>query len=243
MTSAVEDYLKAIYNLAYPADGAVHPVTTSALAQRLGVAAPSVSAMLARLDQAGLTMRRSRTVELTALGEAAALKIVRRHRLVETLLHQNLGVPWDEIHEEAERLEHAISDRLEGYLDRALGYPTHDPHGDPIPGTHPTVGPDGPYLALADAPPEHAFLVRRISDTDPAALRHLAEHGVMPRTVLTVLRHDPFGGPTWLHVPGRDGSHPLAAQLARDVFGDLVQTSNANPEPIQQQLSAPEKWA
>lgn len=222
ISSAVEDYLKAIHNLAHPADGAVHPVTTSALAARLGVAAPSVSAMLARLDRAGLTTRLSRTVELTAVGEAAALKVVRRHRLVETWLHQQLGVPWDEVHEEAERLEHAVSERLEGYLDRALGYPSHDPHGDPIPGSRRPAGEVGPRVALADAPAGQ-LLIRRVVDADPAALRHLAEHGIRPGVVVTVLRHDPFSGPSWLQVPGSGGPHPLPAQLARQVFGDPQQ--------------------
>jgi len=231
ITSAVEDYLKAIHNLAHPAGGSTREVSTSALAGRLGVAAPSASAMLGRLDRAGLTRRQAGGVILTARGEAVALKVVRRHRLVETLLVQQLGVPWDEVHEEAERIEHAISDRLEGYLDRALGYPDHDPHGDPIPGGNRPAEPVRPHVPLADVPAGSAFLVRRVSDADPAALRHLGEHGVRPGVRLTVVRHDPFAGPTWLRVDGMSASHPLPAQLAHAVFGETVpRTAGSNAD-------------
>lgn len=228
ITSAVEDYLKAIHNLTHPADGSVQAVSTSALAERVGVAAPSVSAMLARTDRAGLTARHARAVTLTAKGEVVALKVVRRHRLVETLLYQQLGVPWDEVHEEAERIEHAISDRLEGYLDRAMGYPTHDPHGDPIPRADEPAQLEQHHLALADVAAGRTFLVRRVSDTNPAALRHLAEHGVLPNVTLTVLKHDPFGGPTWLQVAEKAMSLPLPGALARDVFGELLESPERN---------------
>jgi len=233
ITSAVEDYLKAIYNLAHPPGGSVHVVSTSALAERLGVAAPSVSAMLARTDNAGLTTRHARAVRLTVEGQALALTVVRRHRLVETMLYQQLGVPWDEVHEEAERMEHAISDRLEGYLDRALGYPTHDPHGDPIPSRRRPTEPEGRHLPLVDAPAGCSFLVRRVSDANPAVLRHLADHGVLPDVTLTVLRHDPFAGPTWIHIRGGVSEHALSAALAQDVFGEVVETvgrEQAQPE-------------
>lgn len=222
ITSAVEDYLKAIHNLAHPTDGSIQTVSTSALADRLGVAAPSVSAMLARTDNAGLTTRHARAVTLTAPGEAVALRVVRRHRLVETLLYRKLGVPWDEVHDEAERIEHAISDRLEDYLDRAMGYPSHDPHGDPIPAKHQRTEPEEHHLALTDAPAGQSFRVRRVSDANPAGLRHLADHGVLPNATLTVIKHEPFSGPTWLHVQGQSTPHPLPAALAHDVFGDLI---------------------
>lgn len=225
ITSAVEDYLKAIHNLAHPADGSVRAVSTSALAERLGVAAPSVSAMLARTDSAGLTVRHARAVTLTEQGEVIAIRVVRRHRLVETLLYRQLGVPWDEVHEEAERIEHAVSDRLEDYLDRAMGYPSHDPHGDPIPPKHRPNQPEERHLALRDAPAGRSFRVRRVNDGDPAVLRHLAGHGVLPNATLTVIQHDPFAGPTWLHVQGQADPHPLPAALAREVFGDVVASS------------------
>lgn len=222
ITRAVEDYLKVIYNLQHPPGGAAEPVTTSRVAQRLGVSAASVSAMLKRLEVEGFVHRqRSSGVTLSPLGERAALRMVRRHRLLETLLHRQLGVPWDEVHEEAERLEHALSDRLEAYIDTALGHPTHDPHGDPIP------GPDGReastrQLSLGAAPAGSRFAVRRVSDADAAALRYLGEHGIVPGATLTVVEHAAFGGPTWVSIEERPTPYPLAAQLTGMIFGDVV---------------------
>src|SRR3954451_20563529 len=129
MTPAVEDYLKTIFLLSTRGEA----VTTGALAKELQVSSPSVSAMVKRLAD-GELVRRGRTLTLTAAGERAALRVVRRHRLLETFLVRALEMPWDEVHEEAEQLEHALSDRLEARIDASLGHPTHDPHGDPIPG-------------------------------------------------------------------------------------------------------------
>lgn len=222
VTSAVEDYLKAIYNLQHPPGGATEPVSTSRLAQRLGVSSASVSAMLKRLSADGFVQRgQQRGVRLSPRGETAALRMVRRHRLLETLLHRQLGVPWDEVHEEAERLEHALSDRLEAYIDAALDHPTHDPHGDPIPSTD-AVPPAMPELALGAVPAGSRFVVRRVSDADPAALRHLGEHRIVPGVALTVVEHAPFGGPTWVEVEGQRPPHPLSPQLVLMVFGEIV---------------------
>lgn len=217
MSRATEDYLKAIYHLAHRGE----PVTTGQLAHELGVSAPSVSAMVRRLEDGSLLTRPdSRTLQLTASGEQAALRVVRRHRLLETFLARVLDVPWDEVHAEAELLEHALSDRLEDRIDAALGHPTHDPHGDPIP---PRDGPheEGWGEPLDAAPAGCRFRVDRVSDRDSAALRYLGELGIYPGVVVTVEEQAPFGGPRWVRVG--EERHPLGSALTRLVHG--------HPEP------------
>lgn len=216
MSRATEDYLKAIYNLAHLGG----PVTTSAVAQELGVSSPSVSAMLKRLEDGALLARPDqRTVALTDSGERAALRVVRRHRLLETFLARVLDVPWDEVHAEAELLEHALSERLEERIDAALGHPTHDPHGDPIPPR------DGPHVEVRGTPLEAVaagarFRVERVSDRDSAALRYLGELGVVPGAELAVEEQEPFGGPRWVRVG--DTRHALGAALTALVHGDVL---------------------
>jgi len=216
MSRATEDYLKAIYHLAHRGD----PVTTSVLAQELGVSAPSVSAMVKRLEDGSLLTRPdSRSLQLTDSGERAALRVVRRHRLLETFLARMLSVPWDEVHAEAEMLEHAVSDRLEQRIDAVLGHPTHDPHGDPIPPR------DGPHEEdwgepLDSVPAGTRFRVERVSDRDSAALRYLGDLGIYPGVIVTVEEQVPFGGPRWVCVEG--ARHPLGAALTRLVHGHVV---------------------
>ncbi|MHA6784536.1 metal-dependent transcriptional regulator [Pseudonocardia saturnea] len=216
MSRATEDYLKAIYNLAHLGE----PVTTSAVAHELGVSSPSVSAMLKRLEDGELLARPDhRTVTLTDSGERAALRVVRRHRLLETFLARVLDVPWDEVHAEAELLEHALSERLEERIDTALGHPTHDPHGDPIPPR------DGPHVEVRGTPLESVaagvrFRVERVSDRDSAALRYLGELGVVPGAELVVEEQAPFGGPRWVRI-GAD-RHALGAALTQLVHGDVL---------------------
>jgi DtxR family Mn-dependent transcriptional regulator len=215
MSQAVEDYLKAIYHLRTRGDA----VTTGLLAAELHVASPSVTAMVKRLEEGELVARAgSRELRLTDSGERAALRVVRRHRLLETFLAKVLEVPWDEVHAEAEKLEHVLSDRLEERIDTALGHPTHDPHGDPIPPRH------GPHderwgVGLDAVAPPSRFRIRRVSDRDSSALRHLGELGVRPGVVLTVERQDPFGGPLWVRVG--DQACALGAPLTRLVHGDV----------------------
>ncbi len=215
LSQAVEDYLKAIYHLG--ARGEV--VTTGGLAHELGVASPSVTAMVKRLSEAGMLARPdARALRLTAAGEVAALRVVRRHRLVETFLARMLDVPWDEVHDEAERLEHAVSERLERRIDAALGHPTHDPHGDPIP---PLAGPhvEDWGQPLDGVAPPCRFRVRRVSDRDSAALRHLGGLGIVPGAEIDVDEQAPFGGPLWVRVG--DQRHPLGEPLARLVHGSV----------------------
>ncbi len=210
-SATAQNYLKAIFVLG--ADG--RPVTTSVLAQRLGVSAPTVTSMLKRLAAEGLVSHvRYHGVQLTDAGEAHALRVVRRHRLLETYLHDVLGMSWDQVHDEAEVLEHAVSDRLEDRIAAALGEPARDPHGDPIPprrGVHREVV-DEP---LDRVPPGTRVRVERVSDRDPALLRYLARLEVRPGTELTVVERSPFGGPTWVQVGRR--RHPLGTELARAI--------------------------
>jgi DtxR family Mn-dependent transcriptional regulator len=215
MSRATEDYLKAIYNLAHLGG----PVTTGSLAQELGVSSPSVSAMVKRLEDGELLARPdSRSLRLTDSGERAALRVVRRHRLLETFLSRMLDVPWDEVHAEAELLEHALSERLEERIDTALGHPTHDPHGDPIPPR------DGPHVEVRGTPLDTVpvgarFRVERVSDRDSAALRYLGDLGVVPGAVLVVDEQAPFGGPRWVLVG--DERHALSGALTQLVHGHV----------------------
>jgi DtxR family Mn-dependent transcriptional regulator len=193
------------------------PVTTSALADRLGIAPPSATAMLNRLSANGLVARSAgHRVSLTDHGLRHALDVVRRHRLLELFLVRVLDVPWDEVHGEAEVLEHAVSDALVRRIDRQLGHPTHDPHGDPIPAA------DGRHVetwtrALADTEPGTTFLVERVSDQDGSALRYLGALGIRPGVLLDVLERSPFDGPLWVRVDST--AHGLSSALASLVHG------------------------
>ena len=214
-TRATDDYLKAIYALASSGE----PVTTGALAHRLGVSSPSVSAMLKRLEGERLLDRsKVNGLRLTAAGEAAALRVVRRHRLLETFLVRMLDMPWDEVHAEAELLEHAMSERLEERVDAALGHPTRDPHGDPIPprhGRHEEVW----WQPLDGVPAGERFRVERVSDRDSAALRYLGALGVVPGAVIEAQEQAPFDGPRWVSIGGH--RHALSAPLTRLVHGQV----------------------
>jgi DtxR family transcriptional regulator, Mn-dependent transcriptional regulator len=218
ITGAVEGYLKAIYALQTREEAA----TTSSIAARMDVSLPSVSAMLKRLESEQLVARARvspRSVRLTPQGEAHALRVIRRHRLLETFLARVVGLPWDEIHAEAELLEHAVSDRLLARIDTILGHPTHDPHGDPVPpehGTHCERWAD----PLSKIPDHSRFRVERVCDRDSAALRYLATLGIRPSVELEVEGRDPFGGPLWVRVAGC--RHALGPQLTTIVHGTVL---------------------
>ena len=170
LTNAVEDYLKAVYALATEGKRA----TTSALAERMGVSAPSATAMMKRLAELGLVERAPyRGVVLTDRGRLCALEVLRHHRLLELYLADSLGMSLDEVHAEADRLEHVLSEALEARIDAALGYPTHDPHGDPIPDRALHIA-DGTSRSLADLDPGETAIVAPRSRRGPRALRYLA---------------------------------------------------------------------
>jgi DtxR family transcriptional regulator, Mn-dependent transcriptional regulator len=208
-SSAVEDYLKAVYALETRLEG---PVPTNALAERLGVTAGSVSGMLRRLDELGLLEHeRYRGVTLTAEGRRVALRTLRNHRLLELLLVEMLDVPWDLVHEEAELLEHVLSDELAERIAAKLGNPEFDPHGDPIPSADLDLT-ERETRSLEDVDVGETVAFVRVSDSDPAMLRYLHERGIVPGVTLKVTEREPFGGP--LTVRHSSGSHPLGGQLA-----------------------------
>ena len=213
ITPAMQDYLKAVYRL-----GEVGPVATQELADELGVAAPSVTNMAKRLHELGLLHHVPyQGVSLTAAGRAAALDVVRRHRLLETYLAEAVGLGWDEVHDEAERLEHHLSDRLEARLDTLLGFPATDPHGDPIPRAGADLAP-GP--TLLETPAGEQGTVSRVSDRDPEQLRYLGSLGIVPGAKVAVLEHLPFEGPVRVRVltdGGDAAEHVLGRVLAEAV--------------------------
>ena len=217
-TEAVEDYAKAIYALAHRLHG---PVPTSALAERLDVAPSSVTAMLKRLDEAGLVRhKRYRGVELTPDGERVALEVIRHHRLLEAFLADELGMPWDRVHDEAEVLEHYISEEFERRIAAALGEPDLDPHGDPIPSAELDLATDR-TVPLAELEPGLRATFARVSDSDPAMLRYLAGLGIRPGVEITVVGAEPFGGPLRVEVEGT--RHALGSELAAKMRVELAE--------------------
>jgi DtxR family Mn-dependent transcriptional regulator len=207
---AVEDYAKAIYELGERCGGAV---TTTALAERLDVTPASASGMVRKLDDLGLVAHVPyRGVQLTAKGARVALEVLRHHRLLELYLSEALGVPWDRVHDEAEVLEHVLSEELEALIAAKLGNPTRDPHGDPIPSADLVID-EEPTEGLADLAPGAEGTFVRISDSDPAMLRYLADRGIAPGDRFRVVDKQPFDGP--LFVRFGDDVHVLGGALAR----------------------------
>ena len=210
-TEAVENYAKAIFALQRRVAGG--PVSTNAIAERLSVTPASASAMVKRLAELGLAVHVPyRGVALSEAGQRLALEVLRHHRLLELYLAEHLDVPWDRVHEEAEALEHVLSEDLEQRIAAKLGHPTHDPHGDPIPSADLTLDEDE-TRALDALEVGAAGRFVRISDSDPAMLRYLEERGIRLGDRLKVVGHEPFGGPITVRI-GR-AEHPLGITLAR----------------------------
>ena len=209
-SEAIQDYAKAIYALQRRAEG--QPVATNDLAERLSVTPASVSAMLKKLAERGLVEHVPyRGVLLTPPGQRVALEVLRHHRLLELYLAEHLGVPWDRVHEEAEALEHVISEDLEARIAAKLGEPTHDPHGDPIPSVDLEID-EGHARALESLEAGATGRFVRISDSDPEMLRYLDERGVRLGDALEIVDRQPFGGPLTVRV-GKD-LHTLGGGLA-----------------------------
>ncbi|PWU18127.1 MAG: DtxR family transcriptional regulator [Candidatus Rokuibacteriota bacterium] len=208
LSQTAEDYLKEVYKLQVEQGRA----TTSALAERVGVSAPSATAMLKKLAALGLVQHEPyRGVRLTSAGEKAAVEVIRHHRLLEQYLSETLGLPIDEVHAEADRLEHVLSEELEARIDESLGYPTHDPHGDPIPDANLEL-PRGAGRSLADLHEGESATVRRVPDADTGLLRYLSDLGLVPGEDVELVRAEPFGGP--LTVLAGGGEHAVARELA-----------------------------
>jgi DtxR family Mn-dependent transcriptional regulator len=218
ITPAMQDYLKAVYRL-----GESGPVSTQRLAEELGVAAPSATNMAKRLHELGLLNHAPyHGVSLTPAGREAALDVVRRHRLLETYLAEAVGLGWDEVHDEAERLEHHLSDRLEARLDSLLGFPSTDPHGDPIPRDGADLIP-GPTLLQTPAGAEGT--VSRVSDRDPEQLRYLGSLGIVPGARVAVLEHLPFEGPVRVRVLSKD-NEPAVEHILGRVLAEAVRLAS-----------------
>ena len=209
LTAAVEDYMKAIYSLEVREDGA----STTALAARLEVRPASVSGMLRKLSTLGLVEHEPyRGVRLTERGRRVALEVIRHHRLLELFLVESLGMSWDQVHAEAEALEHALSEELEELIAAKLGDPTLDPHGDPIPSRELAIT-DGETSSLYELEPGEEGTFVRVSDADPEMLRYLGERGIAPGALFEVIERQPFDGP--LYVRFGDHVHVLGVVLAR----------------------------
>ncbi|MDP8908744.1 MAG: metal-dependent transcriptional regulator [Chloroflexota bacterium] len=217
LSEAIEDYTKAIYALARRGDGTV---TTNALAERLGVTPGSVSAMLKKLAERGLARHEPyHGVRLTPDGDRVALSVLRHHRLLELYLAKYLGVPWDRVHEEAEALEHVISDDLQARIAAKLGQPTHDPHGDPIPDVNLVID-EGNTRSLAEMHVGDRGRFVRVSDSDPEMLRYLDERGIALGDELEIIDRQPFDGP--LTVRFGCQQHALGGGLARAMRVDMT---------------------
>jgi DtxR family transcriptional regulator, Mn-dependent transcriptional regulator len=211
-TRSQEDYLKSLYLLG----GDAHPVPTRELAQRLGISSPSVSEMVTRLSAQGLVEHdRYRGQQLTKEGRKVALELVRHHRLLEMFLVQVLGFGWDEVHDEAERLEHVISERMEQRIFEILGQPELDPHGHAIPSLTGKVKASS-HRQLSDSRMGERVTVQGVSDEDAGKLRELERRGLVPGTKLVILAASEFEGPIEVRVRGKRESVPLG--LARAVF-------------------------
>ena len=208
-SSAVEDYVKAVYRVEEEQGTAA---TTSELAAQLHVTASSASAMVKRLALQGLvTHEPYRGVQLTGPGRRLALRVVRRHRLVELFLVESLGLSWDQVHDEAEVLEHAVSPRLEAAIAARLGNPDRDPHGDPIPTAEGSL-PQEHAERLAGLPAGSSGVLVRVSDTDPTKLRYLAAQQIALGDRIEVVERQPFGGSLSVRVNG--DLHAVGAELA-----------------------------
>jgi DtxR family Mn-dependent transcriptional regulator len=212
VNEGAENYAKAIYHLQGRSD---EPVHTNAVAERLGVTAASASAMLKRLSDEGLVdYQPYHGARLTPKGEAVALETIRHHRLIELFLAEVLGMPWDRVHEEAEVLEHHISEELEELIAAKLGQPALDPHGDPIPDRDLAISSDH-SVPLTELEQGDRGIFARVSDSDGSMLRYLAERNIQPGDRFLVKDREPFGGAVVVEIAGR--TYPLGPQLAESM--------------------------
>jgi DtxR family Mn-dependent transcriptional regulator len=212
LSESVEDYLKVIYDIQSGGD----PARTSILAEKLGISAASVSEMLKRLsrmDPRLVSYTHHRGVRLTAAGEKVALSVIRRHRLLETFLHDVLEFSWDEVHDEADRLEHYISERLTDRLAAHLGHPSKDPHGDPIPRADGLLASES-RLVLSNIPEGQTVRIARVHHSDSQLLKYLDKKGVRPLVIVTLVEKAPLGGPITLLVGEGETTPRLSLDLA-----------------------------
>ena len=218
MTQSIQDYLKHIYELNENSGSA----STNDLAARLNIAPASVTGMLQKLASSKpplVLYKKHQGVTLTKNGEKAALEVIRHPRLLETFLVSTLGYTWDEVHREADKLEHVISEDFEARMAAALGHPTRDPHGELIPSAD-LVMPVDESCPLASLRTDETATVRRVSDDDPALLRHLREIGVVPEVKIIVKKYSEFDGNLTLQVEGQKSNVVLGIAVTSHVFVD-----------------------
>lgn len=212
LSQAVEDYLKAIYKLESEGEGA----STTKIAEAMGVSSASVTNMIKRLSEMGLVDYQSyKGAALTTSGQKIALEIIRHHRLLELYLLEVMGYSWDEVHDEAEKLEHHISERFEDKIAELLNDPTHDPHGDPIP-TKEGVMPKMNAKQLIDAEEDHPYIVSRVKDQNPELLRYLEKIGLLPGVKVSIKEKAPFKGPITLDI--EESEQVLGFEIAEKIF-------------------------
>ncbi|MDX1672337.1 MAG: metal-dependent transcriptional regulator [Balneolaceae bacterium] len=212
LSQAVEDYLKTIYKLESEGEGA----STTKIAEAMNVSSASATNMIKRLSKMGLVEYQSyKGASLSTAGKKIALEVIRHHRLLELYLLEVMGYSWDEVHDEAEKLEHHISEQFEEKIAELLDHPTHDPHGDPIP-TKEGIMPEMESCSLIDASEEQTYLVSRIKDQDPDLLRYLEKIGLLPGVKVRVKEVAPFKGPITLDIEDREQA--LGYEVAENIF-------------------------
>ncbi len=214
ITHSIEDYLKAIYELAQIAS----PVSTSALANKLENAPASVTGMLKKLatfDPPLVEYERHHGVTLTGAGEKISIEVIRHHRLLELYLTEALGYSWDEVHAEADRLEHVISEEFEERIANYLGNPSLDPHGEPIPTKEGSMAPPA-GMRLSDLDTGQAATIVRVADDNAELLRYLAELGMQPNAGVVITSRAPFDGPVHVEVDGK--THALGHKVTNRVY-------------------------
>jgi DtxR family Mn-dependent transcriptional regulator len=219
LTTSTQNYLKAIWGLT---EWSSNSVTATEISQKTGLKLSSVSDGMRRLGEAGLVHYSPyAAIELTELGRKHALAMVRRHRMIETFLVEVLGYRWDQVHDEAENLEHAVSDFMIDQLDKQLGFPTRDPHGDPIPRADGTIViPNAVQLNLV--PIESKAQVRRISDADPGLLKFFDEHKIGLDTKLEVLEPEQYSNDLSIKIPGSDKPLALGKAAAQALYVEII---------------------
>ena len=220
LSDSIQDYLKIIYELTQSGE----PASTTALARRLGIAPASVTGMVQKLSSvkpALVSYRKHQGVTLTAAGKRAALEVIRHHRLIEAWLVQTLGYSWDEVHDEAEKLEHVLSEDLEGRIAAAMGQPERDPHGEPIPNAD-LVMPADKSVSLSTLEAGHEASVRRVYALDAGLLRHLEKLGLMPGAHLKLLSVSRYDQVMRIHVQGQKEAVLLGPAITNRVFVEIL---------------------
>lgn len=212
LSQAVEDYLKTIYTI--EAEG--NKATTTNIADSLDVSSASATNMVKRLSKMGMVDYESyKGASLTNSGKKIALEIIRHHRLLELYLLEVMGYSWDEVHDEAEKLEHHISERFEDKIAQLLDDPTHDPHGDPIP-TKEGLMPEMDAKPLIEGNPDQEYIVSRVKDQDPELLRYLEKIGLLPGIKVEIKEKAPFDGPVTLLIENNE--QVIGNEVAKSIF-------------------------